>query len=97
MSLPERPTNPRVVYPDGTTVPILKLWYGTTILGTHVWISEDPQFVPWTAGVHTAYDDPNPDEPHHIIVGFDLEGVSASDVTAEQGRTSSQPGKHHVQ
>lgn len=71
MPLPPQPTNPRVVYPNGRTIPLRKLWYGAQIHDTHVWVSEDPAFVAWVAGAHTEYDGTG---SHVIVVGFDMTG-----------------------
>lgn len=72
--MPEQPTNPRVVYPNDRVIAINRVSYGTTILGIHVWISDDPQFVPWTPGVYTTYDTADSSkEAHFIIVGFDMD------------------------
>lgn len=69
MGTPQRPLNPRVVYPDGSTIPILKVWYGQRILDTYVWVSEEPQFVTWKPGARIEYDN---NEPYCIVIGWDV-------------------------
>ena len=71
MAEPSRPNNPRVVYPDGRVIPIREVWYGETIEGTHIWVSQDPLSVPWVLGAHTEYDSNDGSDHHLVIVLYD--------------------------
>lgn len=92
MSKPARPLNARVVYPDGSYVPIRALSYEMTIRGQHYWLAVDPPFVPWAPGTQAVYDH-NGGQRHVIIVGFDIPDtelpfeqvdMAPTDLTAEQ-------------